>query len=157
MQYSVKYVYRMMSKKEYDDLLAGRQLTNETVHDPKHEFSYSVGFCFLPWIVDYAWRVRQYKKTVQVTDKMTALQAIDRLLPGTSKYDIWVQLKVLNPQVLKKSKGRYIDFNTGRIVWAREYCTTTYSAKDLQPMHVFSMPKVLDMLFNRFMAVRSKH
>lgn len=142
-----------MSQKEYDDLLAGKTLTNTVVHDASHTFSYSTGFCFLSWEVVFAWRERLGKrKTKQVFDKVTALQAIDRLLPGAGNYDVWVQLKVLNPKVLKKSSGKYLDFKTGRTVWASEHCTTSYSAKDLQPMHAFSMSKVLDILFARYMA-----
>lgn len=142
MQYSAKYVYRMMSQKEYDDLLAGRQLTNTTVHDPENKFSYSTGFCFLPWEVVCL-------SSEQPVDKLTALQAIDRLLPGVLKYDVWVQLKVLNPHIFKKSLGCYLDFKTNTEVWIDEVCTTGYSARDLQPMHAFKMEKVLNALWRR--------
>lgn len=142
---NMQYVYRMMSRQEYEDLIAGKTLTNTTVHDPAHTFSYSTGFCFLPWEVECTWR----KKRIT---RMTALQAIDRLLPGVNRYDVWVQLKVLNPKVLKKSKGWYADWQAGYEYWATEYCTTSYCAKDLQPMHVFSIQKILDVMWDRFMA-----
>lgn len=141
----MKYVYRMMSQQEYNDLIAGKTLTNTTVHAAAHKFSDSVGFCFLPWEVEGAWFGKR-------TIKMTALQAVDRLLPDKRKYDVWVQLKVLNPQVLAQSRGKYRDVMTEKQGWITEYCTTSYSIEDLYPMHAFSMPKVLDMLFDRFIA-----
>lgn len=135
----------MMSQKEYDKLIAGEIVTNTTVHDPTHEFSYSVGFCFLPWIVEYT-------GCDGLTDKMSAMQAIDRLIPGGGNYDLLVQLKVLNPRVLKKSLGWYLDFKTYEEVWSNELCTTSYSTKDLQPTRAFKMQKVLDVLWARSMA-----
>lgn len=142
---NMRYVYRMMSQHEYMDLIAGKTLVNTTVHDTTHRFSYSTGFCFLPWEVKCnTWRNK-------LVSKMTAMQAIDRILPGASKYDVWVQLKVVNPKVLTKSCGRYCDSDTDTIVWTTEFCTTSYSIKDLYPMHAFSMRKVQDTLFARWL------
>jgi len=142
---NMKYVYRMMSQLEYDNLIAGKQLVNETIHDPDHTFSYSTGFCFLPWTVEYT-------DDSGLVGKMTALQAIDRIMPGVSRYDLWVQLRVLNPKVLKKSLGCYLDTKTSGEVWSNELCTTSYSARDLQPTHAFKIEKIEDVLWARFMA-----
>lgn len=145
---NMKYVYRMMSKQEYMDLIAGKTIVNTTVHDPEHSFSYSTGCCFLPWTVEC--RTGRTRRTKLVT-KMTALQAFDRLLVGAGFYDVWVQLKVINPKVLKKSRGEYKDFETYDLVWINELCTTSYNAKDLQPTHAFSVPKLQEILFKRTM------
>lgn len=140
------YIYRMMSQQEYEDLIAGKTLVNMTIHDETNEFSYSTGFCFLPWEVE----CREVEPTwpKERVTKMTALQAVDSLMYNTGRYDVWVQLKVVNPKVLKKSRGKYYD-DTYDEVWANELCTTSYSIADLRPVHAFSMRKVLDVLATR--------
>lgn len=43
-------LHRFMSKREYDALMAGKQLVNTIDHGAQGERSSSIGFCFFPEI-----------------------------------------------------------------------------------------------------------
>lgn len=112
-------VHRFMSKREYDALMAGNVLHNETDHKALGQKSDSVGFCFFPESPD------------------EAIHWLSFIVDA----DVCVTMDIPDP-MLQESKGRYRDvekdkgsnlFDVPPTLWRTEYCLTEYS---LQTVHV---------------------
>ena len=121
-------VHRFMSQQEFDKLMAGEVLENDTVHSELGRHSTSIGFCFFTEDPDKAihWLSHIVCQYVCVT-----FQIPDHLLT--------------------ESKGEYRDVDNDDIegmslydmfftppptIWRKEYCLQRYSRKDVRIVDV---------------------
>ena len=108
-------VNRFMSAKEYEALMAGQPLHNETNHGAKGVKSTSIGFCFFTENPDKAihW------------------------LSGLVTTDWLVEMEIPD-EMLNESKGRYCDvdrdtgFGMPPMMWRKEYCLTDYQLSQVK-------------------------
>lgn len=115
-------VHRFMSMREYNALMAGEELHNDTIHKTEGLKSTSVGFCFF------------------TEDPEEAIHWLSFLVDA----DACVTL-VIPQELLSETQGRYRDVEKDKgntlldavpMMWRTEYCLTDYS---LQTVRVISM------------------
>ena len=121
-------VHRFMSQQEFDMLIAGEVLENNTVHSELGRHSTSVGFCFFTEDPD---------------------EAIHRLSHIVCQ-DLCVTFFIPD-HLLTESKGEYRDVENDDIdgmslydmfftpppsIWRKEYCLQRYSRKDVRIVDV---------------------
>lgn len=96
-------LYRFMGSEEYNALISGQQLTNETKHADAGNHTNSVGFCFTP---------------------SPPFKSI-HWLSGLVDTDYCVCI-VIPAKKMTATRGRY---SCG---WKDEYCCTSYSLDDIE-------------------------
>jgi len=115
-------LHRFMSKQEYDALMAGNVLRNDTNHGALGQKTDSVGFCFFPEPPEEA---IHWLSFIVDTDVCVTMEIPD--------------------EMLRKSKGRYRDvekdkgsnlFDEPPMLWRTEYCLTQYSLLMVNVLHV---------------------
>ena len=115
-------LHRFMSKREYDALMTGEVLRNETDHGAMGQKTDSVGFCFFPEPPDEAIHWLSF-----IVDS-----------------DLCVTMEIPDAMV-RKSQGRYRDvekdngsalFDEPPMLWRTEYCLTEYSLQTVRVLHV---------------------
>ena len=111
-----------MSKREYDALMTGEVLRNDTDHGAMGQKTDSVGFCFFPEQPDEA---IHWLSFIVDADLCVTMEIPDALL--------------------RKSQGRYRDvekdkgsalFDEPPMLWRTEYCLTEYSLQIVRVLHV---------------------
>lgn len=127
-------VHRFMSLPEYNALISGKVLHNDTVHSQTGQKTDSVGFCFF------------------TEDPDEAIQ----WLKGIVDADVCVTLAI-PMELLNESRGRYRDvekdkgsgvFDNIPMRWRKEYCLTEYSLRDARIVNVtakYSIYKKTDL------------
>lgn len=113
-------VHRFMSDREYKRLMAGKTLTNTTIHASKHRESTSVGFCFF---------------TEPPKDAI-------KWLAGIVDTD-WLVTFDISEQMLTKSMARYRDTEKDKLILGEpitklrtEWCLKEYSTSTVRIVNV---------------------
>lgn len=124
-------VFRFMSNEEYEKLIKGETLVNETKHKAH---TTSRGFCFM-----------------NLNDNPP--EVAFHYLIGLVCPEVCVIFNVKNKNVLNKGYGRYTDINSDEFFATcirEEYYTTKYNKNDLEPIKVCKKIDYdwLDYLFN---------
>ena len=110
-------VFRFMSNEEYEKLMKGENLVNESKHKAH---TTSVGFCFMDL-------------------KDNPPEVAFHYLIGLVSPEVCVIFNVKNKSILNKAYGRYTDINSKRLFATcirEEYYTTKYNKNDLEPIMV---------------------
>ncbi len=121
-------VHRFMSQQEFDKLIAGEVLENDTVHSELGRHSTSIGFCFF------------------TEDPDEAIHWLSHIVCQ----DLCVTFSIPD-YLLTESKGEYRDVENDDIegmslydmfftpppsIWRKEYCMQRYSRKDVRIVDV---------------------
>lgn len=96
-------LYRFMSADEYEKLISGERLTNDTVHAAHGFHTDAVGFCWTP--------VPPFQSIRFLTGIVDPAYCVCAIFPVSK---------------LRKCRGKYA------MGWKNEYCCTSYSLDDIE-------------------------
>lgn len=98
-------LYRFMSAEEYEKLIGGEKLTNETVHADHGRHTDAVGFCWTP--------VPPFQSIRFLVGIVDPAYCVCAIFPAGK---------------VRKCRGKYAVGNG----WKNEYCCTSYSLDDIE-------------------------